>query len=230
MRVLRKKYKNGFFVDLPEYYAEFANNGWYENSEIRTQDWIIDHFQRGWYSLDVGAHIGYYSMLMSFMSRGGGRVFAFEVCEPTIKMMRRNIAYNEVHNGQNFDNIYIVQTALGDKRGVFKEVVRQTGITEGNYGETYGEFAFDTLDNFVQDTKMPRLDFIKIDTDGWDFDVICGAENTLKYFRPFFVMETNDLHTRHHNADQLIAYLNDLNYAFEQYDLINWLCTPREKR
>lgn len=226
MNRITKKYKNGFFVDLVDYYDEFANNGWYTNSEIQTQDWIIDNAKPDWISFDCGAHIGYYSMLLSHMSPQG-KVIAFEVCRESVIKMNNNIDYNIDTYQRNFNNIFIAETALGDKRGMFKETVWQTGITAGNYGETQGEFSFDTLDNFSKTINLNKLDFIKIDCDGWDFEVLTGGEEVIKKFKPSIVMEINALHWRDHKAEDYFKYVDYLGYNYLQIDDINMLLTQR---
>lgn len=228
LKLITKKYKNGFFVDLIDYYPEFADNGWYTNSEIETQNWIIDHAKRDWVSFDCGSHIGYYSMLLSYMCPEG-RILAFDICDESIKKMKTNIAYNEIVHSREFGNIFMVQTALGDKRGLFKETIWQTGITAGNYGETEGEFSFDTLDGYAQTIKLSKLDFIKIDCDGWDFDILKGAEDTIKKFRPVISMEINAFEYRHHSSKEYFDYLNVLSYNCIPMDDINNLLVPKER-
>jgi FkbM family methyltransferase len=226
MKVITKRYKNGFFVDLVEYYDEFYQNGWYTNSEIETQDWVIDHAQPEWVSLDIGAHIGYYSMLLAHLAPKG-KVWAFEVCFETVNKMVANIDYNQEHHGRDFSNINITQVALGDKAGGRVETVWQTGMTPGNYGETTRLFAFDTIDHYFKDIRLSRLDFIKIDADGWDFDIVVGGLATIRKFRPIINMETNALGWRNHSSDEFYKLVAMLDYDPRPMDGINTILIPR---
>jgi FkbM family methyltransferase len=163
---------------------------------------MIDNAKQDWRSIDCGSHIGVYSMLLSYLCPYGV-VYAFEVCQRSIDKMFANMAYNEYEHKRDFSNIFSIQVALGDRRGMFKETVWQTGITAGNYGETQGEFAFDTLDNFANIIKLDKLNLIKIDVDGWEFETLMGAEDTIKKFMPYLVFETSSLHFRNHNFKEV---------------------------
>ena len=227
MKIIRKKYKNGFFEDLVEYYEEFHLNGWYENSEIETQDYMIDHAKENWRSIDCGSHIGVYSMLLSYLCPFGV-VYAFDVCQRSIDMMYMNMAYNEAEHHRDFSNIFSIQVALGDRSGLFKETVWQTGVTAGNYGETNGDFAFDTLDNYANIVRMNQLNLIKIDVDGWELETLHGAEDTIRKFKPAIVFETSSLHFRNHTIKEVYDYLTYLGYMWKPADNINIICEPRK--
>lgn len=225
-----KKYKNGFDVEVVSYYPLLAQ--WTENSEAETQNWIIDHVLPNWVCFDLGAHVGYYSILLSSLTLYG-QVFAFEPCEATRKMFAANLAHNKGRFGCDLLNIHLVPTAVGDRTGL--NIPETLWFTNGaaDYGKTAGEFDFTTLDSFCIDHNMVnRLDFIKCDVGGWDYEMLLGAEKVLEKFRPYVIIEINyALAWRGHTNLEVEAILNRAGYCHKVIDPCprHWLCWPEEK-
>lgn len=210
--MIRKIYKNGIFFDLVAVYDELVENGWYKNSEIETQDWIIDNAKKNWISLDVGAHIGYYSMLLSLCCPDG-HVYAIEIAKETIDMMIKNIGYNTVNNAYNLSNISIHNTGIGHE--VVDNHFETVWISgKRNFGMTSACFNFTTIDAFCVDNNINKLDFIKTDIDGWDYDALVGAREVMTSLRPTIVIEANyALAWRKHTIEDVIKLTNKMNYS-----------------
>jgi FkbM family methyltransferase len=217
MNIITKRYKNGLALEFPEYYEEFHQNGWYEHSELESQDWIIDNAQPDWHSFDVGSHIGYYSLLLSWLCPEG-QVTAFDPCRETNLMMDCNVLHNALKYQRPFE-IARVEAAVGNQVGPATETVWQTGKTPGNYGKTTGIFNFISLDFYCAINRINRLDFIKIDCDGWDYDVMLGAKTTLESLRPAVLAEANyALGWRNHNGQQMVDFMKPLGYKHQWLD------------
>ena len=70
-----------------------------------------------------------------------------------------------------------------------------------------------TLDTFVNFYNIPRVDYIKIDVEGMDIDVLRGAEQTLKRFSPAIFIEHSN--NKYSVLDGIIAHLGVDNYTFQ---------------
>jgi len=141
---------------------------------------------------DVGANIGLYSIIGSKLVGAKGKVYSFEPSKINFNRLQNNIEINKIKN-VNTDNI-----GIGDK-------VDETLILSQNYetgdAEKYiinndthikpvGKMQsgilskeavqLDTLDNFQLNNDIERVDFIKIDVEGYEYYVFRGAENILK--------------------------------------------------
>ena len=152
-------------IELVAYYDELRD--YYAQCELETKRWFVDHVRPDWSIFDVGANIGYYTILFSQLAPRG-RVFAFE---PTVTaaMLRANLEHNKVGNAE------IHEVALGATTGDRSDRIYRLWGTDGEV-KTY---PFYKLDDFIEQHRIDRVDCIKIDVDSYDFEVLRGAEQTL---------------------------------------------------
>lgn len=117
--------------------------------------------QKGGCGIDVGANYGFVSLVMA-KSAIDGHVFSFEI-EPRIcEVIARTIERNDLS-----DIVTLIPYGVGAEN--------KNGLV--------------TLDSIVERHNIERLSFIKIDVDGGDFDVLAGAEKTLRQHLPLIVIE-----------------------------------------
>lgn len=229
--MIRKTYKDGFFADLVEYYELLHEYGSYIGSEPETEDWVTDHVGKDWVIFDCGAHIGYYTMQFSHLASNGG-VYAFEAGQESYEKCLRNLEYNARTHNRSFDNVEVVHIALGqrDAQGV-EEVLYLSGGPD--YGKTRDRFDFISLDSFCALRNIGRVDLIKIDVDGWDYEVLLGARETIRRFRPVLITEVNyALEWRNHSPEDVSRLLEELDYSYTAIDTqgpTNWIMTPKEQ-
>lgn len=215
MNILRKKFSNGFEVELIAFYPQLQD--WYITAEPETQQWLIDHVERDWICAEVGAHLGYTSMLLSTLGR---HVYSFEASVKTANMFKKNLLHNESLLGKGyFDNVDLYVHPVGNNSGLMAETLWLTGADK-TFGETHGEFVFVTLDEvLLRYNKVNGLDLIFIDADGWDYDVIMGAEECIKRSHPYIIMEANyALSWRGHTINDVKMYANKNGYEIKWLD------------
>jgi len=70
----------------------------------------------------------------------------------------------------------------------------------------------DTLDNLVERLRITKVDFIKLDVDGNELDVLIGAERTIKQFRPKILIELAPYVHVHDQFEKIIKFLINNNY------------------
>jgi FkbM family methyltransferase len=186
-------------IELPAFYESFA--WYYPNCELQTKDWFVKHAHPDWVYIDCGANIGYYSILFSQLSPFG-KVHAVEPTA-TADMLEINVKHN------NCQNILVHRLALGQHSGKrIDKIFRLWGQAAEEC-----EYDFLTLDHFVEELKLRKLDCIKIDVDSFDFEVLMGAEKTLERFDPWLVVELNHaLGVRGHSNMAALAWLRDKGY------------------
>lgn len=166
-------------IRLVAYYDELA--GYYPNCELPTKRWCVENAQRDWIWLDCGANIGYYTLLFSRLSPDG-RVFAFEPTD-THAMLLTNLLHHAA------TNVVAEKLAVGATSGATEAaIVRLWG-----HATDRGSFPFTTIDDYVRDKGIERVDCIKIDVDSYDFDVLRGAEKTMDRFDPWIIAELADV-------------------------------------
>lgn len=134
--------------------------------------------------VDAGAHVGQYTLLAARRVGPGGKVYAFEPLPDTRRRLRENVALND------FNNVAVVGAALSDRDGT-------TRIAAGELGNTGSAALVDEGGIEVEcrrlDTVVPeRVDVLKLDVEGYEAEVLAGAERTLAASRPAVLFEVND--------------------------------------
>jgi FkbM family methyltransferase len=186
-------------IELVDYYEEFKD--YYPFCEMQTKRWFVENVEPDWWIFDVGANIGYYSILFSRLAPAG-RVFAFEPTR-TVDKLRRNLSANDVNN------VIVEEIALGNGVGRREDTIFRIWGQEAERGL----YSFETLDHYCDRSKVERVDCIKIDTASFDFEVLMGCERTLRRFNPWVVVELNHaLSKRNQSATQALEWLNDRGY------------------
>lgn len=162
--------------------------------------------------LDIGANIGAHTLCFANLVGPGGAVLAFEPQRIVYQMLCGNMALNAV------TNVFANHLALGREAG--SVLVPQLDYAQpGNYGglalgsfasgERVSVVALDSLD-------LPRCDFVKIDVEGMEREVLGGAARTIARFQPTLYVE-ND---RAEHSQALIADLLGIGYR------LYWHCPP----
>jgi FkbM family methyltransferase len=168
--------------------------------------------------IDVGANVGWYSLhLARGLAATGGRVYAMEPVPDTFRALTRNIELNALQD-------VIVPTNAGfgsEARMISFFVPAFTGSVAASQrqlfpGEANREIVcrLTTLDDFVEEHGIARVDLIKADVEGAEIDVLRGARRTLARDRPILFLEmlrkwaaAFDYH-----PDDIIALLREHGY------------------
>lgn len=186
-------------IELVAYYPEFL--GYYENCELETKRWCVENIEDDWVILDCGANIGYYTILFSQLAPRG-HVYAIEPTS-TVEMLKKNLDYHKVRNAT------ICPVALGNRTGVIRDGIFRIWGQEAEVAT----YSFLTLDDFVDRYNITRLDFVKIDVDSYDFEVLQGAERTLARFNPWVVVELGQsMHFRKGTITEALQWLATRGY------------------
>jgi FkbM family methyltransferase len=178
---------------------------------------------------DVGSNIGtYVTWVAKWSKNNNGKVYCFEPQRQIFQMLCGNLAIN------NIFNVYAYELGLG-KEEKYIEIpeidyfkpsssfgsVSLDGIDRKKYHNKVGEtqrIKITTLDKFMVEHNIPKVDFIKIDAEGLDIDVMEGGMETIKKFMPDLYVEYLNLgsdrkeNTSHEGKDNLINYLQRLGY------------------
>lgn len=164
-------------IKLIAFYNSFKD--YYPRCELETKYWFTKNIKSDYTVIDAGANIGYYSVLFSRLA-DKGKIIAFEPTK-TYEMLCDNLTYNSC------DNVTVEKMALGKSTG---EIVDNIFRIWGEPSEC-DKYAFTTLDDYVESKAIDKLDVIKVDVDGFEYDFLVGAKNTLARFNPYIIIELN---------------------------------------
>jgi FkbM family methyltransferase len=189
----------------------------YGNWEPVATQTIISNAKRGMCVFDIGAHLGYYSLLLAKCVGPVGRVVSFEAAPGNFSTLQRNILMN------NLDNVELINQAVFSKSGTIGMSVSPTNTSSGDWSISRPANGHSiqvqtiSLDQFCQANQV-FPDFLKIDVEGAEYDVLMGGRETIGRSRPTMLIE---LHHFDGNmaANQVPDLLREWNYH------IQWLET-----
>ncbi len=172
-------------------------------------------------ALDVGANRGDFTVLFSHIVGSCGTVHAFEPVPPTFSELSQSI-----QTECRFPNVTANNCALGDEEGLFQIQVpsgdfRQASLKSHSIASwsNPSRASFDckvrTLDTYVAEQKIDRLDFIKIDVEGAELPALRGGQKTITRFHPIIHCEYLAEWTEAfgYTAVDLISFLRSCGYT-----------------
>jgi FkbM family methyltransferase len=161
--------------------------------------------------LDIGANVGALTLLMASLTPQG-RVVAIEPGPSTFARLQANVELNS----QLSKRVDIYQLGIADQPGVL--YWQEDANVPGNAGllsQDGVEVKVEALDDFIPQLALDRLDFIKIDVEGMEYEVIKGGLDTIAQYRPILYYETLESFRVNRGFDmynQIFQLLQDLGY------------------
>lgn len=146
------------------------------NEEMETS-LLKKMIKKNWRVIDIGANIGYYTILLGKLVGDKGEVYAFEPDKDNVSTLSTNVLAN------NFNNIKVIEGAISDNTGTTKLYVSKENngdhrtYNNGEKRKSYDVNSY-SLDSFFSTKK--RIDFIKIDIQGSEMQAFLGMKNILK--------------------------------------------------
>lgn len=187
----------------------------------------IEQFERAhMYSLlndgdiifDIGANIGWYSLNYA-KSYPNSVIYSFEPVDRNFQTLSKNIKLN------GFQNIHAHSTGFWHTEATLPFYVypQNTGASSAaDLLETDGmqliNCKVNTLDSFVSQSSITKLDFIKCDVEGSELFVFQGGKNSIERFQPIIFSEMLRKWSKKFNyhPNDIIKFMNDLGYySFE---------------
>ncbi|MDA7950391.1 MAG: FkbM family methyltransferase [Pirellulaceae bacterium] len=191
-------------------------SGLYEPNSLLALKGVL---RKGDCFLDIGANIGLYSLFAASCVGKEGRVLAFEPSPREFSRLQENLNLNR--------NLKIepLQHAVSNKCGRGQMLISSDYHSGHN---TIGDhFSYDTtetvdkvdvslttVDQIIQEERLQKVDCIKVDTEGGEYNVLLGAMNVLRRDRPILMLEVSENHlaTQGGSVEKLQQLLTTLNY------------------
>jgi FkbM family methyltransferase len=145
---------------------------------------LLQNLHQGSVYWDVGAHIGFTSLIASRLVGPSGRVEAFEPFPPNQRRLARSIKLNGCTNMTVHPEA--LSSAGGHRSFFVHEASVMGSLIEGAANGTI-EVPCATLDDMAK--RLPRPDLVKIDVEGAELDVLLGGERLLAAERPNLIVE-----------------------------------------
>ena len=168
-----------------------------DDFEQGEQNFLIRFLQPGMIALDVGAHHGLYTLLASRKVDIKGRVIAFEPSPRERRRLQLHVKINRC------TNVHIEPFALSSNEGTAELFVclgQETGCNSlrppaVNEPMKKVQVPITTLDRYLEQIAIDKVDFVKMDVEGAELEVLHGASKLLGNYRPLILCELADVRT-----------------------------------
>ncbi|CAN5782061.1 hypothetical protein BH11BAC4_BH11BAC4_11690 [soil metagenome] len=187
-------------------------NGCFEADDTKA---MIESLNEGDTFIDIGAHIGYYSIIAHKMVGNEGHVISFEPTPSTFSLLVKNLAGKKNVKAENLA-VYSVQTNMefndyGLKYMVFNSF-KKARLNDIDLVAEHINVQTTTLDNYCRLNNV-KPSFIKIDAESVELHVLQGAIETIKKYKPKFMIEVGDFeHIEAGSSRKIISFLTEQGY------------------
>ena len=196
--------------DLQEIQYQLEGDLWFKYETERLREYL----PKGGVIIDVGANLGFTALLFAKHVGAEGQIFAFEPSPPVYAKLLQVVEKNQLSNVQCFNlgcgterrrETLLVPASSGNA------TIRRSGLPPL---ETCREIniEMDTLDHVILPLSPNKIDLLKIDTEGFEDQVLAGADEVVARFRPVVYIELSQEYGD--SSARAIAWLRARGYTF----------------
>lgn len=171
--------------------------------------WLWDYLniQKGEMFLDVGAHVGKYALQVARIVGENGLVVAIEPDSENYSALKRTIELNKLQN------VIAVNAAAWNCDTKLKFSLAGSSLGSSvkfDFGRGSAEVEARMLDSVLQEIGVARVNWVKINVEGAEFETLKGLEDTLRSFLPDVISEVE-----HDNVEEVTAFMRAIGYIVE---------------
>lgn len=182
-----------------------SDNGcWLGSFEYQKQRLMSSLLHAGDTMYDIGANVGFYTLLASHMVGPTGRVVAFEPLPANVRLVRRHLRLNRVRN------VSVQEVAVSDRDGRAKFAPHASNAMGKLSDAGDVEVAMVSLDSVTERGPFPDPKVLKIDVEGAELGVLRGASCLLARARPTILLATHGDQVHRQCCELLRAAAYDL--------------------
>ena len=194
--------KNTLFY-VPNYPLDYVQNIIVESEnyyEIEILKELSNYLCENAIIFDIGANIGNHTLFFG-IEKKAAKIHAFEPIPQTFSILKKNI---ELNNLSDIVLAYNVALSNEDSKASIKSFMMSDCGSTQLCKNTNGDINTVTLD-LMKFENLERVDFVKIDTEGYEFFILQGAKEFLTKYRPIIFIEIFDENRQ--KVDQLLSEL-----------------------
>lgn len=208
-------------VVIPEVVSlQLYRYGFFEEGLTRM---VLEYLKPGMTFFDIGAHIGYYTLLASYIVGERGQVHSFEPTPSTFKILKLNCSKKP--------NVILNNFAVASRKTTL--IINDYGIRYSAYNSLYNprlpeniisklnpkkyEIQAISIDEYVEENRI-KPDFIKIDAESAEYEILLGMKQTIEKFHPIITIEVGDFGIQGvPTSKELIEFLLKMGYIPYEY-------------
>jgi methyltransferase, FkbM family len=190
-----------------EYVFEKIKNGQCFYEQLILDKWVLPNVDNYKIIYDVGANIGNHTTYFAHNIKKAN-IFSFEPIKENYNLLKKNISDN------NFNNVKLFEFALGSHN----TRAHMEFMEENNNGTSTivldsvsGE---EVIVKVTDELELPLPNFVKIDVEGFEYEVLKGMRETLIKSKPDLWVEVDEK-----NSIEVVKFLSEIGYGIEDYVL-----------
>lgn len=165
--------------------------------------------------VDIGANIGAFSIYSVFNSKN--RCFAYEPELSNFLKLEENIKINNLSENIKAFNLAVSDNCEDKKLYKFESIAHSTVRT----GEIYDIVHCTDLKSIFENNKIETIDYLKIDTEGAEFDILYNTPEEVYYKIKYICFEYHNYSKReNYNGENLIKFIESKNFKVIQHKIV----------
>ena len=191
----------------------------YESHEPLTTHLMINELKQDMFCLDLGSNIGYYAVIESNMIGESGKIFAIEPSPVNFPVLKSNL------ENQKKNNFLAYNIAIGDKNEEMEFIISsksnwskiRMNNEKINPEDKIIKIPVKTLDSFVKENNITKIDILRMDVEGFEYNIILGANNVLEKYKPKIFVEIHKMYLGKEKTREIFNDLKNKGYEIKYY-------------
>lgn len=177
--------------------------------------WDIMHIKgllrKGDTIFDVGANFGFYAITLAMALQKECNIFAFEPNPPTFDRLTHHVKVNYLENIVKIERLGLSDMACD---AIIKDFAGNTGHSTVFFSGEGAAVHLVTLDEYCASRQIERLDFLKIDIEGFEERALLGGQTIIDRYHPLILTELNPgcLEMQNSSVERVAGLLEQLGY------------------
>ncbi|RZK26360.1 MAG: FkbM family methyltransferase [Flavobacterium sp.] len=184
--------------------------------EFTAKQYFKKYINKGNTIIDVGANIGFHTLYFAELTGMSGKVIAIEPIPVNIRSLRNNVALN------GLSNVQIYERAFANENKTLNIHIDQAEKNPGSFNlydhkDQNTEIICVKGDDLLNEIGAGKIDFIKIDVEGYEFEALKGLKHTLEQSKPIIIFEFDRNYQLKNAGDpaEIFNFLVALSYSFQ---------------
>jgi FkbM family methyltransferase len=217
-----RRWHQGLRISLPSS-GSAAQIYYRKYSEPQVAEWMLGHLQEGDCFVDIGAHVGEYSLIAATCIGPAGSIIALEPQHDLCEVIAKNFSDNQINN------VRVMHGALGEHNGrchFFTDSRTKGAVLDTNSAEA--DIPMFNLETLLKDVPEITRIWMKLDAAGYELPCLMAAENYLRNHPVHLILKAyNETEVRNRFPEvrsSLAGFLEALDYRCSR--LLQGVPTP----
>ena len=201
---------------------EVILSGTYSQPEVSLIKHLRNELPDNMVFIDIGGNIG--TFMCQFVDKCD-QVFVFEPIPRLNSVIKRSVEHNKSNK------VTVIEKAAGDRHSIVKMLDNNNSsiVDSGASGDVL-DIPVTTLDDELG--AIEKIDFIKIDVEGYEVSVLNGARKIIEKHRPAILVEVHPMYLEQYGQQHadVIHFFEEQKYAISYYSFLEELRMPRWER